>query len=85
MLQFAYFPTSALLSALTDLVTDAEQRSRGYGQILLSWLREQAAAHNCNRLWLTSGAQRLDAHRFYEANGLVKMGYAFIVNIQPNS
>jgi hypothetical protein len=34
-------------------------------------------AQGCVRLRLDSGMQRLDAHRFYEANGMQKAGYHF--------
>jgi GNAT superfamily N-acetyltransferase len=61
-----------------DLVTDSAHRSKGYGGLLLDWLREQAAAQQCNKLWLVSGAQRVDAHRFYEAHGMSNFGFVFM-------
>jgi GNAT superfamily N-acetyltransferase len=64
-----------------DLVTDSAHRSKGYGLILLQWLREQATAQECNKLWLVSGAQRVDAHRFYEANGVAKFGFVFMEDV----
>lgn len=54
-----------------DLVTDSGQRSRGYGEKLLSFVHELAAAEGYTSVALSSGLQRTDAHRFYEE----KMGY----------
>ncbi|MDN4594789.1 GNAT family N-acetyltransferase [Polycladomyces subterraneus] len=54
-----------------DLVTDSQQRSKGYGAMLLTHLEAWAQVNGCERVELTSGVQRLDAHRFYER----KMGY----------
>lgn len=48
-----------------DLSTAAVARSRGYGRMLLSALRERAVAAGCRSLELDSGVQRFDAHRFY--------------------
>ena len=39
--------------------------------------RSRLHAQGCVRLRLDSGLQRLDAHRFYEANGMQKAGYHF--------
>lgn len=48
-----------------DLVTDAESRSRGYGDALFGWLVDRAKEEGCRRLDLDSGVQRSGAHRFY--------------------
>lgn len=48
-----------------DLVTDAQSRSQGYGEILLNWLVDYAKAHHCQSFNLDSGVHRADAHRFY--------------------
>jgi GNAT superfamily N-acetyltransferase len=67
-----------------DLVTLPAQRSIGYGAALLSWLREYAAAEGCGQLHLDSGAQRLDAHRFYEREGMANAGFHFVVRIESD-
>ena len=54
-----------------DLVTDEAGRSKGYGEALLSYIHELARELGCGMVALTSGLQRVDAHRFYED----KMGY----------
>ena len=62
-----------------DLVTSAEQRSRGYGKQLLAWLAEEAKKLDCRYLELDSSVKRLDAHRFYERNGLAKVAFHFSI------
>jgi GNAT superfamily N-acetyltransferase len=54
-----------------DLVTTESERSHGYGRKLLRYLEELAREHRCDTIALSSGLQRTDAHRFYEA----RMGY----------
>jgi GNAT superfamily N-acetyltransferase len=48
-----------------DLVTDANARSRGFGDELFAWLVAHAKANACDQLHLDSGVQRFAAHRFY--------------------
>ncbi|MCC7292877.1 MAG: GNAT family N-acetyltransferase [Phycisphaerales bacterium] len=48
-----------------DLVTDADSRSKGYGDALFEWLTAHARREGCDQLHLDSGVQRFDAHRFY--------------------
>jgi len=64
-----------------DLVTAFAERSHGYGAALLAWLVEQARQLNCEELDLDSGMQRVDAHRFYKANGMEAAGYHFSVRV----
>lgn len=54
-----------------DLVTSEAVRSKGHGKALLDHLEELARAEGCQTIALSSGTQRVDAHRFYEE----KMGY----------
>lgn len=54
-----------------DLVTRADVRSRGHGAALLAHVEELARREGCDTVALSSGVQRLDAHRFYET----RMGY----------
>jgi GNAT superfamily N-acetyltransferase len=51
---------------LYDLITDHEERSKGYGEELLAFLEAFAVQNNCNCVALSSNVNRLDAHRFYE-------------------
>lgn len=48
-----------------DLVTDSEQRSQGYGELLLQWIEDFTREKGFTELHLDSGVQRYAAHRFY--------------------
>jgi GNAT superfamily N-acetyltransferase len=52
-----------------DLVTDARDRSKGYGALMLEWLKAEAGRKQCCEIQLISRNHRLDAHRFYERQG----------------
>ena len=51
---------------LYDLVTDGSERTKGYGEELLSYIESYAVQNNCNGVTLSSNLERVDAHRFYE-------------------
>ena len=65
-----------------DLVTDSDDRSRGYGGKLLAWLNDEARAHGCVQLELDSGVQRFDAHRFYFRERMHVSAYYFVIPIK---
>jgi GNAT superfamily N-acetyltransferase len=48
-----------------DLVSQSNNRSKGYGLKLFNWLVDYARIQNCQQLTLDSGVQRFAAHRFY--------------------
>ena len=61
-----------------DLVTDADKRSNGYGEHLLSYVHRWAQEYNYETVALSSGLQREDAHRFYEERmEYEKVSYVF--------
>jgi GNAT superfamily N-acetyltransferase len=64
-----------------DLVVDEAERSKGYGQKLLTWLIEFAQHHNCQQLHLDSGVQRFDAHRFYLQQRMNITSHHFSTNL----
>ncbi len=66
-----------------DLVTDADDRSKGWGQLLFDWLVEYARTHGCNTLELDSGTHRHGAHRFYLRNRMDIVSYHFRVMLHP--
>lgn len=67
-----------------DLVTRPTLRSKGYGATLLSWLKEYAVTTGCLKLHLDSGIQRVEAHRFYEREGMTMTSFHFVVNVAPD-
>ncbi|WP_090855821.1 GNAT family N-acetyltransferase [Paraliobacillus sp. PM-2] len=56
---------------ICDLVTTTDERSKGFGDMLLSYVEDWAKERHYQAVALSSGLQRTDAHRFYEE----KMGY----------
>jgi GNAT superfamily N-acetyltransferase len=60
-----------------DLNTDERYRSKGYGKVLLDWLKNEARAQGCVQLHLDSGVRREHAHRFYFREGLTINAYHF--------
>ncbi|MGH1285046.1 GNAT family N-acetyltransferase [Bacillus toyonensis] len=60
-----------------DLVTAEAHRSKGYGNVLLSYLENWGKENGCESIDLTSAFPRIDAHRFYEREGYDKVSYSF--------
>jgi GNAT superfamily N-acetyltransferase len=52
-----------------DLVTDGASRSKGFGAMMLNWLKNEAEKRQCSEIQLISRTFRIDAHRFYESHG----------------
>ena len=65
-----------------DLVTSEAERSKGYGEEMISWLRELARAQNCVVFHLDSGVQRHRAHKFYLNQGMDIVSYHFLQKLQ---
>lgn len=63
---------------ICDLVTDKNKRSKGYGEKLLHFVQNWAKENGYGNVSLTSGLERIDAHRFYEEKmGYDKVNYVF--------
>ena len=69
---------------LHDLVTADKHRSKGYGTVMLNWLKEYAREQTCSSLHLCSKTERKDAHRFYEREGMPIFAYYFVANIEKD-
>ena len=54
-----------------DLVTKSTVRSKGYGEKLLTYIEALGKERGCEKVTLSSGLPRVDAHRFYQ----MKMDY----------
>jgi GNAT superfamily N-acetyltransferase len=68
-----------------DLVTLASERSKGYGAALLSWLEAQTQQAGCRQLHLDSGVEKVDAHRFYDREGMTLSCYHYRIDLSGNS
>jgi GNAT superfamily N-acetyltransferase len=67
-----------------DLITDAEERSKGYGGALFDWLVNYAKAQNCDAVQLDSGVQRTEAHRFYFSKRMHISSFHFYLQLEQN-
>lgn len=68
-----------------DLVTAADERSRGYGKALMDQVEALAHDIGCDTVALASGLQRADAHRFYEGKvGMLRSAYVFQKAMRPS-
>lgn len=75
-----YFDTfwmSGLTCYVSSLITNADEREKGYGTALLNHAKELAIKRGCNAIILDSGFQREKAHSFYEHYGFEKSCYGF--------
>jgi GNAT superfamily N-acetyltransferase len=61
-----------------DLVTKASARSQKFGAEMLIYLEDYAKIFQCQKIVLSSGLQRKDAHHFYEKNGFEATSFLFV-------
>ncbi len=60
-----------------DFVTDSTQRSKGYGKVLFEWMKKECNSMGCQGIILDSGLQRVEAHKFYQREGMAITAYHF--------
>lgn len=60
-----------------DLITKTNERSKGYGETLMCWLRKLGEEQECTTMHLDSGTHRGEAHKFYFRQGLTIASYHF--------
>ena len=65
-----------------DLVTNSDDRSKGFGKLLFEWLVGAARNEGCEVLCLDSGVQRFDAHRFYLTNRMNIVSHHFCLRLK---
>jgi len=72
---FLHRPPAGRVTALAVL---PEFQGRGVGRALLARCEEILLASSCDRIELTSGSQRHDAHLFYRSAGYDETGVRFV-------
>jgi GNAT superfamily N-acetyltransferase len=78
--------TGGRCAEVESVYVRADQRGRGVGAALLAHAEAFAADRGCYRVQLTSRNERLDAHRFYRAQGyeLTSQGFKKLLDPQSN-
>lgn len=56
-------------AVVENIIVDPKSRSKGAGRALLAAIDEAALKRDCSKIMLLSSAKRIEAHRFFEANG----------------
>jgi len=68
----------AVYGRIMGLVVDERWRGRGLGKQLMQQMERWCKGQGADRIVLTSGNQRSDAHKFYDAIGYQRTGIRFI-------
>lgn len=79
-----YFDTfwmSGRTCYVSSLITNQQDRGRGYGTAMLDHAKELAVQQGCRAIILDSGFPRQEAHRFYERYGFEKSCYGFELSL----
>jgi GNAT superfamily N-acetyltransferase len=63
---------------ITALVVDGQARGHGIGRLLLREAERLARAGGAQRLEISSGSHRTDAHAFYRGCGFAESGLRFV-------
>ena len=64
-----------------DLVTDEKYRAKGYGKMMLDYLVDYAKMGMCENIVLSSGLEKINAHRFYENYGFTKKSFVYLKSV----
>ena len=62
---------------IDDLVTSQSVRSKGYGETIYNWIKNEAKKAECKFIHLDSAVHRHESHRFYFRQGLVISSFHF--------
>jgi GNAT superfamily N-acetyltransferase len=66
---------------IASLIVDQAWRDRGVGKRLVEAIEKWARDQGCDVVEVTSGNQRVDAHRFYEGMGYAEKRKRFVKTI----
>ena len=74
---FNTFWLSGKTCYLSSIITNQEDRRKGYGRKLMDHVKKLAEEGGCTAIILDSGFPREAAHKFYENYGFDKSAYCF--------
>jgi GNAT superfamily N-acetyltransferase len=69
--------TAGWCAELESVYVRSDRRGQGVGSAILAFAEDWARRSGCYRMQLTSRNERLDAHRFYRAQGYLQMSQGF--------
>ena len=78
---FNTFWLSGKTCYVSSIISNQEDRGKGYGRKLMDHAKELAEARGCKALVLDTGMLRKEAHRFYEIYGFEKSAYCFTLHL----
>lgn len=67
---------------VSSIITNEEDRGKGYGIKLMDHAKKMAEDLGCKAMFLDSGLQRKGAHRFYEIYGFEKCAYCYMLKLE---
>lgn len=68
---------------IENVVTSQDYRGQGHGQALMQYVINYACAHNCYKIMLMTGSQKLQTHAFYEKCGFSASKVGFQIRQLP--
>lgn len=74
---FNTFWLSGQTCYVSSIISNQEDRGKGYGRSLMDHAKVIAKQRGCHAIVLDSGMPRKEAHRFYEIYGFEKCAYCF--------
>jgi ribosomal protein S18 acetylase RimI-like enzyme len=63
---------------MDNFVVDANQRGKGIGRTLLTWLEEKGREEQCDQMVLDAYMTNFSANKFYVQNNFLQLGYHMI-------
>lgn len=70
---------------IEDIAVRSDWQRHGLGKLMNSFACQRAKELNCYKIVLSSGEQRKDAHKFYEAQGYIQHGYSFLLPLDSKN
>ncbi len=71
------------LAVAEQVAVGTNWQGTGLGTLMMRHAMDEARAHGCYKLALSSNVKFESAHAFYEKLGFTRHGYSFIVQLEP--
>lgn len=62
---------------VSSIISNAEDRGKGYGRRLMDHARKLAVDNGCTAMFLDTGLAKEEAHRFYDIYGFEKSAFCY--------